>query len=361
VLGLITRSSKTIAVAGTHGKTTTSAMIAHILRDSGTDCTAFLGGISSNYNTNLLLGSGDTSKEWVVVEADEYDRSFLTLHPQITVITSLDADHLDIYGNRENMVSTYNNFAAQTREDGTLIFKDGLAIQKHEARVWTYSISGNATFSASAITVKDQQYHFDLRTESGTIEEMRMSWPGRHNVENAVAAYAAAHAAGVPPMKIRDALASFTGVRRRFDYQVRSRKITYIDDYAHHPEELRAAISSVRELYPGSKILGIFQPHLYTRTRDFAGGFGESLSLLDELLLMDIYPARELPIPGVTSEMILDLVRIGSKSICPRELIISKVLDSDANVILTLGAGDIDQLVKPLANALISKFSVQTA
>lgn len=361
VLGLITRSSRTIAVAGTHGKTTTSAMIAHILRDSGTDCTAFLGGISSNYNTNLLLGSGDPASEWVVVEADEYDRSFLTLHPRITVITSLDADHLDIYGSRENMVDSYSQFAGQTLATGRLIIKSGLQLKPGPAPVWTYSITGAADFKASDITVKDQQYHFELYRNATTVRHMTLSWPGRHNVENAVAAFAAAHAAGIPDEAIRSALASFTGVKRRFDYQIRSKRITFIDDYAHHPAELTAAILSVRELYPGATLLGIFQPHLFTRTRDFADAFGTSLSLLDELILLDIYPARELPIPGVTSDMILDRVTITAKSVCPREQIIEAVLASEATVVLTLGAGDIDQLVIPLRNALASKYSVQPA
>jgi UDP-N-acetylmuramate--alanine ligase len=359
VLGLITRSSRTIAVAGTHGKTTTSAMIAHILRDSGTDCTAFLGGISRNYNTNLLLGSGDPAKEWVVVEADEYDRSFLTLYPHITVVTSLDADHLDIYGNRENMIASYSQFAGHTNPDGRLIVKAGLNLGTIAAPVWTYSISGDADFSVADITVRNQQYHFQIYRGTELLEGMILSWPGRHNVENAVAAFAAAHAAGVSDSAIRSALATFTGVKRRFDYQIRSGNITFIDDYAHHPEELKAAILSVRELYPGARILGIFQPHLFTRTRDFAEAFGTSLSLLDELLLLEIYPAREVPLPNVTSELIMKHVTIPSKTVCPRDQVVDRVLASTATVILTLGAGDIDQLVTPIREALATKFSVQ--
>jgi len=361
VLGLITDSSRTIAVAGTHGKTTTSAMIAHILKDSGTDCTAFLGGISSNYNSNLLLGSGNPDKEWVVVEADEYDRSFLTLFPQISLITSLDADHLDIYGSHSDMIASYSQFASQTKPGGRLIIKSGLKLTCDTSAAWTYSISGDADFEAADITVKDHKYHFSIREEGGIQKNLVLSWPGRHNVENAVAAYAATRAAGVSIQAIKKALSSFKGVKRRFDYQVSSEKVTYIDDYAHHPEELKAAILSVRELYPKEKIIGVFQPHLFSRTRDFVEGFGKSLSLLDELILLDIYPAREKPIPGITSAIILDRVTIPNKTICSKDKVIEKVLSSQAKVILTLGAGDIDQLVKPLKDALTLKYQVQTA
>ncbi|HEX5001138.1 MAG TPA: UDP-N-acetylmuramate--L-alanine ligase [Bacteroidia bacterium] len=361
VLGLITGSSRTIAVAGTHGKTTTSAMIAHILKDSGTDCTAFLGGISSNYNTNLLLGSGNPDKEWVVVEADEYDRSFLTLFPQISLITSLDADHLDIYGNHTDMIASYSQFAGQTRAGGRLIIKTGLKLTCDTGAAWTYSISGDADFTATDITIKNHKYHFSIREREGIQNDLVLSWPGRHNVENAVAAYAATRAAGVSIPAIKKALSCFKGVKRRFDYQVNSEKITYIDDYAHHPEELKATIQSVRELYPGEKIVGIFQPHLYSRTRDFVDGFGKSLSLLDELILLDIYPAREKPMPGVSSAIILDKVTIPNKIISSKDKVIDKVLSSEARVILTLGAGDIDQLVKPLKDALTLKYKVQTA
>ncbi len=361
VLGLITKNSTTIAVAGTHGKTTTSTMIAHILRFNKINCTAFLGGISRNYNTNLLLAAKSDGNDVVIVEADEFDRSFLTLHPDISVITSLDADHLDIYGNHDAMIESYSQFASQVKENGSLICKTGLVLQGNIKPDITYSLNENATYTATDIRVENHNYKFDLQFSGEKYDNFTLTWPGRHNVENATGAIAACHTFGISIDNIRLALETFSGVKRRFDYQLRLNKIIYIDDYAHHPEELKATILSVKELYPGKKILGIFQPHLFTRTRDFADGFGTSLSLLDELILLDIYPARELPLPGISSEIIAERLTGISWEICSRDAVAGKVLNSDASVVLTLGAGDIDELVPAIKLALEKKYATQTA
>lgn len=361
VLGLITRDSTTIAVAGTHGKTTTSTMIAHILRYNKINCTAFLGGISKNYETNLLLSDPSSEKEVVIVEADEFDRSFLTLHPDISVITSLDADHLDIYGNQEAMVESYSQFASQVKANGTLICKTGLQLTGNVVPAFNYAIDIAASYRAFNVRVQNHNYVFDLETPAQTYHDFVLTWPGRHNVENATGAIAACLTFGISIDGIKEALETFHGVKRRFDYQLREPEIIFIDDYAHHPEELKATILSVKELYPEKKVLGIFQPHLYTRTRDFADGFGTSLSHLDELILMEIYPARELPIPGVTSAMIAGKVTGGKTQICSRNEITEKVLDSSASVVLTLGAGDIDELVPEIKHALENKYKKQSA
>lgn len=361
ILGLITEDATTIAVAGTHGKTTTSTMIAHILKFNKINCTAFLGGISANYQTNLLLAEKSEEKEVVIVEADEFDRSFLTLHPDISVITSLDADHLDIYGNHETMVESYSQFASQVKKDGKLICKSGLTLQGNVKPSLTYAIDIPSAYRAYNVRVENSNYVFDLEVLGQLFQQFRLTWPGRHNVENATGAIAACHSFGISIEGIRQALESFTGVKRRFDYQLRAPQVIFIDDYAHHPEELKATILSVKELYPGRKVLGIFQPHLYSRTKDFADGFGSSLSFLDQLILLDIYPARELPMPGVTSEMILSKVTIADKQVCSKEAVVAKVLQSDAMIILTLGAGDIDELVPVIKQSLENKYLKQTA
>jgi len=355
VLGLITENHFTIAVAGTHGKTTTSSMIAHLLTSSGINCTAFLGGISKNYDSNLLLPRDPSQKSVVVVEADEYDRSFLTLHPDIAVITSMDADHLDIYGDKNYMEDSYRLYAQQVKPEGMLIYKSGLPIGKINSKQKKYSLDESADYTASDIKVKDHRYYFTWRNNPGAIENLSTLMPGRHNVENVVAAIAVANELKVSPEKIYTAVHSYSGVKRRFDYQLQTNDVVYIDDYAHHPEELRACISSVRELYPGKKITGIFQPHLYSRTRDFADGFASSLSLLDDLILLDIYPARELPIEGVTAEMILNKVTIPNKTLCRKAEVINELNARKIEVLLTLGAGDIDQLVEPVRKFLITK------
>jgi UDP-N-acetylmuramate--alanine ligase len=353
VLGQITRSSFTIGVAGTHGKTTTSSMIAHILKSAGLNCTAFLGGITKNYQTNLLLGGTD-GKKFTVVEADEYDRSFLALYPDLAVITSMDADHLDIYGDHKYMIESYRLFAGQIKEGGMLIHKSGLPLTDLKIDKKNYSLAKGSDFYSSNIHIANHRYTFDWNDVSECIEKLTSDMPGTHNVENSVAAIAIARKVGVSDEQIKKALSTYSGVRRRFDYQVRNDKFVYIDDYAHHPEELRACIASVKELYPGKKVTGIFQPHLFTRTRDFAEGFAKSLSMLDCLILLDIYPAREKPIPGITSEIIYNNVS-AEKVMCSKENALSVLKEHLNEVVLTLGAGDIDQLVEPVKNFLLQK------
>jgi len=354
VLGLITEQGYTIAVAGTHGKTTTSSMIAHLLKSSGIECTAFLGGISKNFHSNLLL-SKEGSRKIFVVEADEYDRSFLTLHPDIAVITSVDADHLDIYGGKKAMEDSYRQFAMQVKPGGRLIHKKGLPFSDLPVERSEYSVDGQGDYTATGIQITNHRYHFNWKNSSTAIDDITSQLPGRHNVENAVAAIAAVRQLGLGGEQIAAAMKSYTGVIRRFDYQYQSEKTIYIDDYAHHPEELRACIASARELYPGKKITGIFQPHLFSRTKDFAEEFAKSLSMLDVLFLLDIYPARELPMEGVTSKIIFDKVTVKDKTMCSEDELISLLDKQPIEVLLTLGAGDIDQLVHPIRNFLIKK------
>lgn len=352
VLGMITENTFTIAVAGTHGKTTTSSMIAHILKSSGINCFAFLGGIAKNYNTNLLLGNPNLSEKYFVVEADEYDRSFLSLKPTISVITSMDADHLDIYGSENYMIESYRMFAQNLKNDGKLIYKKGLPVIDLNLTKSDYDVNGSADYSAQNIRIGEHRYHFDWKNSTVLIKDITTDMPGLHNVENAIAAIAVAKMLKISDDNIKKALSTYSGVKRRFDYRLRSPKVVYIDDYAHHPEELRACISSVRELYPGRKIIGIFQPHLFTRTRDFAEGFAKSLSMLNTLILLDIYPAREEPISGITSEIIFNKVSTADKVLCHKENVIDELRKRECDVVLTLGAGDIDQLVNPITDYL---------
>ncbi|MFI5162309.1 MAG: UDP-N-acetylmuramate--L-alanine ligase [Sphingobacteriales bacterium] len=344
VLGIISKSMFTIAVAGTHGKTTTSCMIAHILKDSGKDCSAFLGGISTNYNTNVLFGNNNI----VVVEADEYDRSFLTLHPDIAVITSMDADHLDIYGSHDQLTESFRQFSGQLKENGVLIVHEDLPLTSGI----TYSAQGPADVKGQDIRIKDGDFYFDFKNNAIAIKDIKLGIAGLHNIENATAAIEVALKLDIDPELIKNALASFKGVKRRFEYIVRNREHIYIDDYAHHPEELRAAITSVKKLYPNKKLTTIFQPHLFTRTRDFADGFAEVLDMSDELIMLDIYPARELPIEGVTADMILDRMKLWNKRKCGKQETVDLVHIEKPELLLTVGAGDIDQLVQPLKNAL---------
>jgi len=344
VLGLISKTKFTVAVAGTHGKTTTSCLLAHILKDSGKDCSAFLGGIASNYGTNVLFGNNNI----VVVEADEYDRSFLTLYPNIAIITSMDADHLDIYGNHDQLTESFIQFASQIKDGGTLIFHEDLPLTSGI----TYSAKGPADVRGLNVHVKDGDFYFDFKNDDVEIKDIKLGIAGLHNVENATAAIEAALLIGVDPQLIKNALASFKGVKRRFEYIVKSKEHIYIDDYAHHPEELRAAISSIRKLYPGKKLTTIFQPHLFTRTRDFADGFAEVLDLSDELIILDIYPAREMPIEGVNAEMILERMKLWNKRKCGKQETVDLVQIEKPELLLTVGAGDIDQLVQPLKSAL---------
>lgn len=344
VLGIISKSMFTIAVAGTHGKTTTSSMIAHVLKASGHDCSAFLGGIATNYNSNVLFGTENT----MVVEADEFDRSFLTLYPDIAIVTSMDADHLDIYGDKGHLVESFKQFTSQLKPGGKLIYRKGLDLQGGK----TYAANAVADVQAVNVRVEDGNFVFDFKNSDIIIENIRMGLPGLHNIENAVAATQAALALGINGEKIAAALESFRGVKRRFEYIVKESKRVYIDDYAHHPEELRACISAVKTLYPDRKLTTIFQPHLFTRTRDFAAGFSEVLGMTDELIMLDIYPARELPIEGVTSQMILDNVQLSDKKIMAKAEVVEYVKNKQPELLLTVGAGDIDTLIEPLKKAL---------
>ena len=358
MLGQIARDKKTIAVAGTHGKTTTSTMLAWLLTETGKPCTAFLGGIAKNFNSNLLL----SSSELLVAEADEYDRSFLQLYPHIAIVTAADADHLDIYGTEEEMKKTFGQFVAQIDPEGVLILKKGVDIPLNGMRCKTVSYSydnSEADFYAFNIEQQNGFYRFDIHTPNFTIANCSLGLPGRVNVENAVAAVAAAVFAGADIDRISRALSSFVGVKRRFDLQINTPQHVYIDDYAHHPEELSAAITSIRQMFPDRKILAIFQPHLYTRTRDFADEFAKSLSLPDELILLDIYPARELPIAGVSSQMIFDKVTIDKKTLCRKNELLELLQTVDIDVIVTLGAGDIDRFVAPVNELLSEKYKIE--
>ena len=347
VLGMITSDRRTIAVAGTHGKTTVSTMVAHLLRHGGKRINAFLGGISANYGTNVLL---DPKAEINVVEADEYDRSFLRLHPSEAIITAMDPDHLDIYGTPEAMVASYNEFAALCT--GRILVHERASKALVNGQRSSYAIGGKSVPRAEQVRVQDGAYHFDLVTERGTLRDLRLGMPGRHNVENATAAAAMAQYIGVDDERLRDGLASFRGVERRFQVIARDAQTVFVDDYAHHPAELEATIRSARELYPGRHLTGVFQPHLFTRTRDFAPGFAYSLALLDTLYLMDIYPAREEPIEGVTSEWLLQQVPMLDKHLLSPDDVLRLIATVRVEVLLTLGAGDIDRLVPRIAEIL---------
>ncbi|AMP97004.1 UDP-N-acetylmuramate--L-alanine ligase [Pedobacter cryoconitis] len=344
VLGIISKGQFCIAVAGTHGKTTTSSIVAHILTDTGYGCTAFLGGIATNYQSNFLLGDNNV----VVVEADEYDRSFLTLHPDIAVITSMDADHLDIYGDAAQLHESFQLFAKQLKPGGTLFFKDGLPI----AEGITYGSDTTATVQALNIRVEQGSFVFDYQDEKVSITDIPLMLPGKHNVENATVAIAVAIRLGIDPVKVKAAVANFKGVKRRFEYVVREDKHIYIDDYAHHPEELRACFHAVRQLYPDKKMTVVFQPHLFSRTRDFANEFAEVLSTVDSLLLLDIYPARELPMEGINSEFLRAKLTLENSGVYSNEEVLKYVKENQPELLVTVGAGDIDTLIQPLKNIL---------
>lgn len=352
-LGEVFNAGNGIAVAGTHGKTSVSTMIAHIMSESLGGCSAFLGGISKNFNSNLVI---HPSSETIIAEADEYDRSFLTLFPEMAVITSLDDDHLDIYDSREKMLEGFEAFVNQVEDKGKLIIKEGLKMEiPDHLDVFTYAVDNqDADYYLLDRTIIDGYYHLTVRTPKN-IFKTSLGVPGLLNVENAVAAIAATDQKGVPLDTIASACKSYKGVKRRFDVQVATKDRIYIDDYAHHPEEIKAFILSVREIYPGKKITGIFQPHLYSRTRDFADGFAESLSLLDELILLDIYPAREEPIPGISSETIFNQVTINEKVFIKNEQLVNVLKERDPELLLTMGAGDIDRLVEPLKSWMATK------
>ncbi len=352
-LGEIAQGQKCLAVAGTHGKTTTSTLLAHIFQNSGEGCSAFLGGISKNYDTNLLVSRNPV----IVAEADEFDRSFLQLFPEIAVITSMDADHLDIYSDISNMHDAFKEFASQV--SGTVIAKYGLPIEQKDTKAqilrYAYDNAG-ADFYASGIKVDECGYFtFDLNWPGGTVKDCRVGIPGWINVENAVAASAIALTYGLDPEKVKKALSSFQGVKRRFDIHLNTPGCAYIDDYAHHPKEISAAISSMRDIFPGRRLTAIFQPHLYTRTRDFANEFAEALSGVDKLILLDIYPAREEPIPGVTSEIIFEKVTAPEKVIMKKEELMEYLQNEPVDTLITFGAGNIDRFIRPITEMLCQR------
>ena len=350
MLGELSQGQTCLAVAGTHGKTTTSTLVAHILTDGGDGCSAFLGGISKNYGTNLLTSMTPT----IVAEADEFDRSFLQLRPAIAVITAMDADHLDIYGTHEEYCKAFRQFAAKVT--GRLIIKKGLPIgaEDTKARIFTYSYDdAGADFHAGNTHVDELgHYIFDLVHPKGVIKEIRVGVPGWVNVENSVAAAAICLSHGVSEEGIKKGIGSFKGVKRRLDVHVNAKGLTYIDDYAHHPQELATAISSIKQMFPGRKLTAIFQPHLFTRTRDFAAEFAEALSMPDKLILLDIYPAREEPIPGVTSEIIFDKVTSGEKVLLRKEELMDYIRNEEVDILATFGAGNIDRFIGPLTEML---------
>lgn len=362
LLGLITEDAYTIAVAGTHGKTTTSCILAHILKYSDIYCTAFLGGISSNYNTNLILSE---SGEIVVVEADEYDRSFLKLSPDISIITSIDADHLDIYNDVDDMKNTFKMFASNTKQNGLLLVNKSIDIdfEAHlEGSLMNYSSTVRADNIDFNLRIEEGSQYFDANFKEimpgqvyeYEIKDIQLQLPGKHNVENAIAAIVVASSLGAKPEKIKAAIKDFKGVKRRYDLHAKG-KYVYIDDYAHHPEEIKATLIATKELFPEKKITVVFQPHLYSRTRDFAAEFGDSLSLADEVLLLDIYPAREMPIEGVNSEMLLTQVVDCEKSLLKKSDLVEELTNPKRDLLLTLGAGDIDQFVEPLKHYYVNE------
>ena len=358
VLGLITDTMQGLCVAGTHGKTTTSSMLAHILKQSSeADCFAFLGGSLKSYNTTLM-----TSKysDLVVVEADEYDRSFLYLNPYMAIITSADPDHLDIYGTPQAYRESFEKFTSLIRPGGILVMKKGIAVTPQlqpGVRFYTYSADDeNADFYAKNAKNIHGDIYFDFIAPNIRLYSVRLSVPVRVNIENAVAAMAIAWLNGVEEIGLRNGIETFPGVQRRFDFQLKNEQVVFIDDYAHHPQELRSSILSVKELYGSRKVTGIFQPHLYTRTRDFTDEFAQALSLLDKLILLDIYPAREDPIPGVSSESIFEKVTLKDKILCKKEELLKILENEDIQVLLTLGAGDIDRLVEPIRLMLNKKY-----
>ena len=357
VLGEITKQFKTIAIAGTHGKTTTTTLVSHLLKSAGINFFSFMGGISKNYNTNLLLGDINDDNTYVVVEADEYDRSFLTLEPTIALVTSVDADHLDIYGSAAEVKESYFLFTQKLKENGILIVKknvDNELSLTHKRLI--YSLNLDTEYCAQSIHVENAQFIYDIKSPIECINHVNLGLPGLHNIENSIAAVAIAQQLGIKGDVIKEALRSFTGVKRRFDYRVKNDKVIYIDDYAHHPEELTATISSVKKLFPGKKITGIFQPHLFSRTRDFVDGFAKSLSLLDECILLEIYPAREAPIEGITSAWLLEKVEVDHKKLLSKNDLIEDIKVNKREIILTMGAGDIDLIVEPIEQIVSQYF-----
>jgi UDP-N-acetylmuramate--alanine ligase len=361
MLGRLSQVKKTIAIAGTHGKTSTSATTAHLLKHGKEDVSAFIGGIMSNYNSNYIEGAGD----WIVVEADEYDRSFLHLSSDIIAIMSMDADHLDIYGDHNVMIEGFEAFITEIKQDGTLIIKEemlaGLSegvidfLVEKNVDVVLFGIDTATEVSAENVRVQDGKFFFDYESENGSINGLQTNLAGRHNIENSIVAITIAKILGLNGEAVRDGLQSFKGIKRRFEMIYEDEQVTYIDDYAHHPTELKLAIGAAKELFPDKKITGIFQPHLFSRTRDFVDDFAESLDMLDEVLLMDIYPAREEPIDGVTSKIIFDKMKIENKTLVTKEMLMDEVRKRNLEVLMTLGAGDIDVFVSQIDKLLTTR------
>lgn len=351
VLGIITKDTFCFAVAGTHGKTTTSSILGHILFESGADVTAFVGGIVENYNSNLI-GNGKTI---TVVEADEFDRSFLHLHPNIACVTSMDADHLDIYGDSAAIEESFREFADKVADKTKIFVPKGLDLEGIQTEILSNQIPPSGVrglFTAFNIRIVNSQYVFDVKTPAETIHNIEFGLPGKHNLMNALMALAMAKTFGIPNEDIANALFSFKGIKRRFSYQIKTDNLVFIDDYAHHPTEINAVHQAVRELYPNQKVLAIFQPHLFSRTKDFADDFAKSLSAFDEVILLDIYPARELPMEGITSQWLLEKIDNKHKKLIQKQELISTILESDATIIVTIGAGDIGELVPLIKKAL---------
>ncbi|MFO8086478.1 MAG: UDP-N-acetylmuramate--L-alanine ligase [Bacteroidales bacterium] len=346
VLGLLSRHFKTIAVAGTHGKTTVSSMITHLMREARIKVNAFIGGIAVNLGSNFVF---DPDAEWLVVEADEYDRSFLHLHPDIAVVTAVDADHLDIYGSAESLINSFEEFLRQIRPQGQLLMHRRLTLQcPDHVLCQTYGIGDTADFRAGQPDVWQRQMRFSFYFHNTQLDDLRMSLPGGYNVENALAAFAVALKAGASVQALQKGLLSFRGVERRFDIKVNREEAVYVDDYAHHPEELKAVITAAKAFFPGKKLVAVFQPHLYSRTRDFADEFAKSLELLDELILLDIYPAREKPVPGVSSFMLAQRMQHTPVKVLSKQQVLTYVREKKPSLFMTLGAGDIDELVDPI-------------
>lgn len=355
LLGLITRTTKGLCFAGTHGKTTTSSMAAHIFHQSHIGCNAFLGGILKNYNSNLMLSD---ESPYSIIEADEYDRSFHHLSPYMAVITATDPDHLDIYGTREAYLESFSHFTSLIRPGGCLVKHKGIAALPRvgkDVKVYEYSGSEKSDFYAKNIRIGNGQIIFDFVTPKEIIADVSLGVPVKINIENGIAAMAIAWLNGVTAEEIRNAMATFGGAKRRFDFWLKTDKHILIDDYAHHPDEIRASIQSVRALYPDKKISAIFQPHLYTRTRDFANEFANALSLLDELILLEIYPARELPIEGITSQIIFDKVTCKKKELCEKKMLLERIKGRNFEVLITLGAGDIDRFLPDIKAILATE------
>lgn len=350
VLGAITEQMTTVAVAGSHGKTTVSAMISHLLKETGVDCNAFIGGIMTNYDSNYLKGQDDVA----VVEADEYDWSFLRLNADVAVVTAVDTDHLDVYGTREQVEAAFKQFLDNLKADGIAIVQASTKLaDKRQANYYSYATDGHHfDYNIANLDIHEGEYVFDVKTPGGLIEKATLRIGGRHNVENALAAFAVADKMGVEGKSAREAIKTFQGVKRRFEYRLKRSDIVYIDDYAHHPEEIKVLLESVRELHPGKSMTVVFQPHLYSRTRDLADELAKELSRCAELILLPIYPAREQPIKGVTSQLIVDKSKVMKKSLMTGDELLDYVEQNEFDIFLTVGAGDIDRLVEPIEKAL---------